>query len=408
MLLHPHAVQSQTSSDKSILHPTRTYGEHELVRFRTIRNRSLPLSVDLSAYAPFALQADSIFDNRSICTQLYLPAIRKAFLDQLPDRAFVSDSILSKLTFQEKLPKAYRLYTSRNRRSDKLKRIRYALKKGIPILVGFSKKAPLEPLYGQAIWDGQGQDANQVMLLIGYDQKLSSFKLLNTHGEKWGESGSILMTYQDFFAKAKELICLENPNLSNPKKAEKPPTIPIQFSMAIAQADAHQVLQKLTPTWDPSLKTYQVKNFLINAQEDQLQLKLHIPKGRCAYLFMVHSNGLSTPAWKMDYPSRDTVVTLPPSSYYRLPDPGDEYYVLVVSHQPLPHWRRYVEYVEFNQQEISIPEKVRKAFARYLVDRDDIKYSPDQMKVVGKSNKRNQIAVPLILQLSVGPNDRRQ
>ena len=123
---------------------------------------------------------------------------------------------------------------------------------------------------------------------------------------------------------------------------------------------------------------------------------------------MVHPNGQSTPAWKMDYSSRDTVVTLPPSSYYRLPDPGEEYYVLIVSHQPLSNWRRYVEYIEFNQQALSIPEKVRKAFDRYLVDTDNVKYYPDQMKVVAKSSKRNQIAVPLVLQLSVGPKDRRQ
>jgi hypothetical protein len=291
-LLAGSALQSyaQASSAKSIITPEKSYAQHPLVSFGYIRSRSLPLSVSLEPYAPFALQAplDSTRQNQKICVRDYYPRIRRAYREQLPDRAFVSDSMTVADTGPDTELKAFRLFTRRTRRYDKLKRIRYALKKGIPVLVGFNQRPPFDSLRGQSLWEGDGAKGPQVMLITGYDQKLATFQLLNTYGQRWGENGFILMTYQDLLQRAREVLTLEDPTRAPSRPSGPAPTIGIQSSAEVFQVDVHGDLQHLKANFDTTRQAYSLQNLLVSAGEDQFQLRIQLPKGRCAYLFNVH------------------------------------------------------------------------------------------------------------------------
>ncbi|MEM6380616.1 MAG: hypothetical protein AAF705_20705, partial [Bacteroidota bacterium] len=123
---------------KSILFPELSYSNHTLVKFRSIRTRSLPLIQSLLPYAPLPVAKADTLDEQVFLKSYYIQTIQKAVQLGLTDRQIVSDSLALKVQKEAKLPeKAYRLFTSRTKRYDKSKRIRYTLNKGLPVLVGF-------------------------------------------------------------------------------------------------------------------------------------------------------------------------------------------------------------------------------------------------------------------------------
>lgn len=403
----PSPLNAQASPAKSIITPEKSYGQHTLVSFGYIRSRSLPLSMELEPYAPFArrVHPDSSRQNRELCIRDYYSRIRRAFREQRPDRAYVSDSLSMSTTDEIK---GFRLFTQRTRRYDKLKRIRYALKKGIPVLVGFRERPPFEALLGQSLWEGEGSEGPHVMVITGYDQKLATFQLLNTYGQAWGESGFILMTYQDLLQRAAEVLTLEDPTRAPNRPSGPEPEIELSATAEVFQVDVHGDLQPLQAIYDTAGQVYRLRDRLVSVEEDQFQLRIHLPKGRCAYLFNVHPGGHTTPAWQTGYTPRDTTVVLPPVSYYRFPDPGKEYYVLLVSYKPIPFWRRYVEYVERNETDSRIRDKVTKAFERYLIPSSQTRYEGAELAVRARSTDRDQITTFLLLEWTIPEKEKRQ
>ena len=335
----------------------------------------------------------------------YTQTIQKAFKEGLLDRAVVSDSLAPAQLDGYELPeKAYRLYTSRNRRYDKIKRIRYSLKKGIPVLAGFRQIPPDAPLRGQSHWDGEGEDGRHVMIVTGYDSKTYSFQLLNTFGPDWGEQGFIWMTYQDFINKAKEILTLKDPNLvSTPKTTEQKAEVSINATASVfhlQQPESREpFLAPLAVKYDASTGVYRFPEHTGNSDFDRYQLQIHLPKGRCAYLFSIHPDGRTTPAWYQEYSDKDTTVVLPPVSYYQFQDTGREYLVLLVSNAPFPFWRKYVDYYEYNERSLTPKEKLYKVFERFLITPGAIDYAENEISFSTRwKPEQKKKVVPIILE----------
>ena len=119
-------------------------------------------------------------------------------------------------------------------------------------------------------------------------------------------------------------------------------------------------------------------------------------------MFTIHPDGSTTPAWSMEFNYKDTIVTLPPVSYYQFQEAGTEKYILLYSYQPFTYWRKYVDYYEYNEKELDTKTKLYQVFSRFLISADAIKYEVDKMKLEAPVNARDkQYVIPLIIEWTV-------
>ena len=407
-LLLPTLILSQ-DQDKSIWFPEKNYTEHSRVSFGYIRSRSLPFNASLTAYAPLPQPCPDSLNDRQWLLAYYAETIQKAYQESLLDRAYLTDSIAPGQVLGFETPKsAYRLFTSRTRRYDKIKSMRYTISKGLPILVGFDRKPATGQLNGQTTWDGQGQEGNCRMLIIGYDSPTASFQLIAEEGHHWGDQGYIWMTYRDLLAQAKEVLCLDNPTRfkgpENDEKLGRP--IALQLDVSIQQLEQSEDkagrLQQRSVSFDSHQQVYQLDRPQSARVNDRYQIQLRIPKGRCTYLFVAQPDGSTTPAWMLEYNQEDTLVTLPPVSYYQFPDAGTHHFFILSSYQPIPRWRRYVDRYEFDEQSRDAKDKLYRSFRDYLLPSGKIQYPEAQMAAETETKQREEAYVlPLIIRWQV-------
>lgn len=399
----PTLIWSQEEA-KSILFPELNYSQHTLVKFRTIRTRSLPLIQSLLPYAPLPMAKADSLDEEFFLKAYYTQTIQKAVQLGLTDRQIVSDSLALKVQEDYKAPtKAYRLFTSRTKRYDKSKRIRYTLNKGLPVLVGFKNRPDWSQVAGTATWDGKGLEGSHQMVIIGYDSRTTSFQLVDANGQKWGPEGMVWMTAINLLANAKEIVSFKNPTLV--KKATTTEAIPLSIDLSIKASELQQpesrnpYLKAMDVQFDDQKGYYTFPNTAMSPEHGRYQLAINIPRGRCAYLFVSQPDGNTTPAWMMEYNLQDTTVILPPVSYYQFPDVGANYFFILLSNQPIPRWRRYVDRYEFNEKNQSAREKLYTAFKSYLVPMEKIKYEQEQMNAqVQLSTTTDKQVVPIIIE----------
>lgn len=395
------------TEDKSILFPALNYTQHPLVKFRPIRTRSLPLIQSLLPYAPLPVTKADTLDEQVFLRAYYIHTIQKAVQLGLTDRQIVSDSLALKILDEGKLPeKAYRLFTSRTKRYDKSKMIRYTLNKGLPVLVGFENAPIWDQVAGSEYWDGQGTEKPHRMIIIGYDSRTSSFQLVDAHGQRWGQQGTIWMTSIDLLDNAKEVVSFRDPTLVQKARIEAPLTINLELSIrasALLQPESSSAyLKEMEVKFDGKTGYYTFPKTTINPDHGRYQIAIDLPRGRCAYLFVAQPDGTATPAWMMEYNLKDTTVVLPPVSYYQFPDEGSNYLFLLFSSQPIPRWRRFVDRYEFNEKNQNAKEKLYASLRYYLLPQEEVNYQSDQIKASARvlTNAEKQV-IPIIIEWEV-------
>ena len=405
MILLPSLCFSQ-EQDKSIWFPEKKYTDHSRISFGYIRSRSLPFNHSLSAYAPLPQTCPDSLSDQEWLLAYYTQTIQQAYRENHLDRAFLTDSIANQQIREFEAPSsAYRLFTTRTRRSDKIKYLRYTISKGIPILIGFDRKPSDERLVGQSTWDGTGSEDVFQMLIIGYDSPTASFQLVGTEDDQWGDQGYIWMTYRDLLAQAKEILCLRNPikakRPQNTARLSRP--INLQIGVTIQQLEQGEdkagQLKQQSVHFDYEQQSYQLYGQSPARVDDRYQIQLQIPKGRCTYLFVAHPDGSTTPAWMLEYNPRDTIITLPPVSYYQFPDAGTHYFFILNSYQVIPRWRRYVDRYEYDDRQVDAQNKLYRAFQDYLLPSGKITYPEENMQLHTKANQAEaSYVLPLIIQ----------
>lgn len=408
MIFLPTLCLSQ-EQDKSIWFPQKKYTEYSRISFGYLRGRELPFNHSLSAYAPLPQsRPDSLSDQKWLLAY-YAQTIQQAFQKNLLDRAYLTDSIAPQQLAQFEAPtNAYRLFTTRTRRYDKIKYLRYTISKGIPVLVGFSQKPASGLLQGQSTWDGQGETGAYRMLIIGYDSPTASFQLVGTEDYQWGDQGYIWMTYRDLLAQAEEVLCLENPTQAkqpeNSTKLSQPITLQLraiihQFEQGEDRAGR---LKQSSVRFDPEQHAYQLNEPIPARVNDRYQIQLQVPKGRCTYLFVAHPDGSTTPAWMLEYNPQDTIVTLPPVSYYQFPDTGIHYFFILNSYQVIPRWRRYVDRYEYDESQRDAQHKLSQAFRDYLLPFGKIEYPEENIQLRTEIDQAKEAYVlPLIIKWQI-------
>ncbi|MEY3323081.1 MAG: hypothetical protein RLZZ417_2664 [Bacteroidota bacterium] len=85
---------------------------------------------------------------------------------------------------------------------DKIDRIRKALAQNKPVIVGLRIKNNFYKLEDAGFWHPDLGDTTyaggHAMVVVGYDDNLSAFKIFNSWGPKWGKNGMIWIKYNEF------------------------------------------------------------------------------------------------------------------------------------------------------------------------------------------------------------------
>jgi hypothetical protein len=101
---------------------------------------------------------------------------------------------------------------------DKIDRIKRALSQNKPVIIGLRIKNNFYKLEDAAFWHPDLGDTTyaggHAMVVVGYDDNLSSFRIFNSWGHKWGKNGMIWVKYNEFakYCKYAYIIYVGNNN----------------------------------------------------------------------------------------------------------------------------------------------------------------------------------------------------
>jgi len=217
--------------------------------------KSIPSAVDLSVYAPFPRHQGTIFSCVGWSVGYGAFTMERAILNGWTDRVKITDESSSALFLynqikigncsrgarisdaliylQEKgdcLAKYYdknlddceqpatpaliknasnfkitdyaALFDGELDQNDKINRIKRALAQNKPVIIGLRIKNNFYKLEDAAFWHPDLGDTTyaggHAMVVVGYDDNLSSFRIFNSWGQKWGKNGMIWVKYNEF------------------------------------------------------------------------------------------------------------------------------------------------------------------------------------------------------------------
>ncbi|MFO0547251.1 MAG: C1 family peptidase [Polyangiaceae bacterium] len=116
-------------------------------------------------------------------------------------------------------------------------RIKETLSAGLPVVIGVTLPPGFEDWNGEAakaVFKGQGECTSSVhcgghaMLITGYDDAKSAYRILNSWGPDWGDAGYFYWDYEDFESRGPEaFVMIAEPN---PKPFAAPDAAHFKFT----------------------------------------------------------------------------------------------------------------------------------------------------------------------------------
>lgn len=106
-----------------------------------------------------------------------------------------------------------------------LDQVKGALVQGNPVVVGLVPDDDLNELQGPAVWrsgaPGEITEGHAVTV-VGYDDRLGTFRFINSWGTDWGDDGYGLMAYQTFSDRVREAYVMTVPEGLQPVPRPRP------------------------------------------------------------------------------------------------------------------------------------------------------------------------------------------
>lgn len=127
------------------------------------------------------------------------------------------------------------LFGSKEKETEKVRRVKVALAKNKPVVVGMLVLRNFYELKNAQYWHpGLGNTApagGHALVVVGYDDHKGAFRLMNSWGKNWGDGGYIWIKYKDFgdFCKYAYILYLfapeklDAPASETPAQDQKPP-----------------------------------------------------------------------------------------------------------------------------------------------------------------------------------------
>jgi hypothetical protein len=126
------------------------------------------------------------------------------------DCELIPNDQLKKKALECRLEDYFRLFDKQSSQEDKLRALKLSISSGKPVVACFAMANSFfgDQLAKTGIWSLNNsvslRSDNHAICIIGYNDQTSTIEVLNSWGDKWGQSGYFSMSYDDFFRVCRE------------------------------------------------------------------------------------------------------------------------------------------------------------------------------------------------------------
>lgn len=375
----------------------RAYITNEMAHSASYIYNQIKSSDDCNAGASLT-DALQLLQKKGNCLALTFPNSRTA-CDELPDSKAHQEASRFKLPTS-----AVKLFESNAAVRDKIKTTKIQLFRGNPVIIGFSVTPEYDQMRGKSVWQPDNTNkGGHAMVVIGYNDRLQAFELMNSFGTSWGDNGFIWLTYEDFGKYARQGFVLFQKDGGKGRDSiavsDKPIRMSGAWQLQSKQAQASR-FDEAAVIWQPEAGTYVVKKADWKLDEDLFRMQMQIPAGRCAYFFSMDASGAADSLWVMNYQDADTIVTLPPKGYFQFSKVGEENLCLLISYEKIENFTERLRKVQ-HYTHATIRQRLLQGFKDIVIDTTAIEYQQETPAFRAVSSYGKGIAIPLIVTIRI-------
>jgi hypothetical protein len=312
----------------------------------------------------------------------------------------------------------------------KIAKIKQQLAAQNPVVVGLLVDVAFSKPFEKNTWKVDsstlftGSNSGHSMVVVGYNDSLKAFELMNSWGNKWGDEGFIWISYNDFSKVVKygfimtldEKLSLNN-GKPRPMTTTELLTASAESFMALTGEFAYRNVTSITEKSDGSLTiqfaevkaTYNAKRQVYECTKkwrvgDTFQLVARrVPKGKYVYVFSQDAVGkidmhypLSTNDFSQFMPSPDAEIILPSEEdALQLTQRGEDLIGILYADRAIKDFSTRLN--KFKLEQGSFREKLDKTFGDLLVKKQNVEFAPFEMRFNSLSKAQQGSVVALVL-----------
>ncbi|MFZ2899969.1 MAG: C1 family peptidase [Saprospiraceae bacterium] len=286
------------------------------------------------------------------------------------------------------------------------------------LLNNFLAIRPGNSLWYPQIGDPKPVNKGHAMVVVGYDDGIGAFEVMNSWGEGWANGGFIWIKYEDY---AKHVRYAFEMTLNNesalPPSVLSPPSSPNfvgSFFIRVPKMTLDGIKFNNVPTIEKDgLYSVNIPTQRDSSRIFQIGIK-GVSKGGYVYAFSYDPRGKITVHWPRDATldskfeglHESAVITtekveliLPKedSAFKLLYPEGKEYLCILFSRYSIKNLNSRLE--QIRTMEGAFPSKFSKAFSADLISKSGIKYYADRFEAFSQKGK----IVPVIIEIQVSP-----
>jgi hypothetical protein len=269
-----------------------------------------------------------------------------------------------------------------------------------------------------------GKNAGHAMIVVGYNDTLQAFELMNSWGTNWGDKGFVWVTYKDFSKVVKYGFVMtldEKISFHNGKPVPMTTTELLTSSaepyVSLSGEFVYQNIASVIYKPDGTLEieyvqakvTYSAQRQLYESNtkwrvNDMFQLiAKRVPKGKYVYIFSQDAVGkvdihypLNTNDFSHFMPSPDAEIILPrEDNALQLSKRGEDMICILYADQAIKDISTRLE--KFKKEQGSFSQKLTKTFGDVLIKNKEVSFAPFEMRFSSLTKKSQGSVVALLL-----------
>jgi len=316
---------------------------------------------------------------------------------------------------KNKIRAAYPLFNSKTEAEDKIQLTKRNIVNGFPVAIGMSLRKNFLSLSG-GIWDPNKGDSSKfddhAMVVVGYDNDLNAFEIMNSWGTDWNKDGFVWVSYEDFttyVVQAYYFLLDEESEVELPAEEFVKPVQKLNIITGGFNFNYPNDGKMIT-----AVPEYQGKHsYSLLYKEwkigDQFQLEITgLQKGRHIYVVSIDSYGLNV-HWPKNQDLNNQANGIKETSLIPFEDvsiliPGEEkaFYKRSYGTDQLIIFYSSQEIIDFNERlnrvkgrDLSIHEMLKIGFDDLIIDEEKIQYELNGMNFTAIAQEKT--LVPLVL-----------
>lgn len=380
-----------------------------------------------------AEEAISLLQNRGIC--------RFEDFNTQDCTAQPNPTVLEKAS-AFKIEKGLSVFPNGEPNEKKIAAIKACLQDSMPVVVNIQVRKSFQDIRSNGYWtkpyDEDTYLGKHYLTVIGYDENIGCFEVMNSWGANWAKDGFAYIKYDQLatWCLAAYFLVLPNQVVSMKKYAERPVTpqyktpksvnnaaaISAQVPMVSLQGSFHfNHVQKLPDNtigsenqpvrWNNQKGFYELKNGSITTDK-RFQIKAtDITRGKFVYIFSCDPTGQVN----LHFPKSSVVANRPsvsfiPYSQIELTIPGrqsafqvkkgDDYLCILYSDEALDIEKYLSQLRQSNYLNKNFSTLLTEIIGEKLIDTKNIRYSPDTMFASVNVQRGKGVAIPIVLKVS--------